>query len=222
MNFKHHVTQFFSKLGVASFLLGALAFGCANVAFGQPGRPSPGSPGFILEFDEAGHGNLILGTGSSPHPGAPVVGGGLTYTLPVLVTPGNVPIFNPADISPSNPDGFSDLLTFFNESGHGVLLYRSLLNEGEPVSDPADVLGLTNPGGPAVFESGPEGYNSFVWFAGTSGADPDYTVYNGLSDVPEPSMFVLGGLGLLGLFLSRYSRGVKNQSLILGSAGLRD
>jgi hypothetical protein len=209
MNFKHHSTRFhnviriFPKLGVASLLLGALAFGSAKVAFGQPGRPLPGNPGFILEFDETGHGQLITSV-LVPNPGVPQPGGGLEYFLPVSVTPGDVAVYNVEDVSSSNPTGFSDLLTFFNSGGSGILLYRSLQDEGEPFPDLADVLGLADPGTPfSVVESGPEGNNGFVWFAGTSSGNPDYTVYNGISDVPEPSTFVLGGLGLVGLFLIR-------------------
>ena len=213
MNFKHNATRFFSKLGVASLILGALAFGCSKVAFGQPGRPLSGTAGFILEFDEAGHGQLITGGGLFPNPGVPQVGGGLLFSLPVPVTPGDVSVFNPGEASTNNPNGFSDLLTFFNQGNSSVLLYRSRMDESEPVPDPADVLGLTSPGGLSVLETGPEGNNGFVWIVGTSGG-PDYTVYNGISDVPEPSTFVLGGLGLVGLFLIRYRRRVRNQCLI--------
>src|SRR5437762_285300 len=87
MNFKHNATRFFSKLGVASLLMGAVGFGSANMSFGQPGRPLPGNPGFILEFDEAGHGQLITGS-SVPNPGVPQPGGGLEFFLPVPVSPG--------------------------------------------------------------------------------------------------------------------------------------
>jgi len=129
-------------------------------------------------------------------------GGGLDFFLPVPVVAGDVIVVNPLDVTDNNPNGFSDLLTFL-PGIHGTLVYRSLLDEMEPFPDPADVAGLIFPATPfSVLESGPEGNNGFVWIVGDP-AGPSYTVYNGISDTPEPSTFVLGGLGLVALFLIR-------------------
>jgi hypothetical protein len=134
--------------------------------------------------------------GLVPNPGVPQPGGGLLYALPVPVAAGDVLVLDPLDVSPTNPTGFSDLLTFSGTT----LLFRSLQDESEMFPDPADVLGLIAPDTPfSVLESGPEGFNSFVWIL-DSGL-PSYTVYNGISDIPEPSTFILGGLGLVALFL---------------------
>jgi len=198
MNLKHIVGQFSWGLGIASLFLGLVTLGSGKIALAVslPGTPLPGNPGFILEFDEAGHGRIITDAGAVDNPGVALAGGGLVYTLPVPVAPGDVIVVNPLDISPDNPNGFSDLLTF---DGHG-LIYRSLLDEDEAFPDPADVAGLIFPTTPfTILESGPEGNNGFVWLV-DSGL-PSYTVYNGISDIPEPSTFVLGGLGLTALFL---------------------
>jgi hypothetical protein len=177
-------------------LVGLAILGSGNIAFGQglPGTPLPGMPGFILEFDEAGHGRIITPAGAVDNPGVPLVGGGVSYALPVPVFPGDVVVINLLDVSPLNPSGYSDLLTFAGST----LLYRSLLDESEPFPDPADVAGLIFPATSfSTLESGPEGFNGFVWLV-DSGL-PSYTVYNGISDIPEPSTFVLGGLALITL-----------------------
>jgi MYXO-CTERM domain-containing protein len=105
-------------------------------------------------------------------------------------------VFTPGDIGPNNPNGFSDQLQFHQGGPTGGLLtYLSLLDDNEP-PDLADVVGLVPAGGPAVLEMGPEGNNGFVW-----GPTPSGAIYQGISDTPEPSTFILGGLGLLALFL---------------------
>jgi hypothetical protein len=197
MNVRYSVGRFSRRLGIASLLLGLVILGSGKIAFGQlPGTPLPGNPGFILEFDEAGHGRVITDAGAIDDPGVPQLGGGILYDLPVPVFGGDVIVINTLDISAANPDGYSDLLTF---EGH-TLLYRSLLDESEPFPDPADVAGLIFPATSfSTFESGPEGFNGFVWIL-DSGL-PSYTVYNGISDIPEPSTFILGGLGLIALLL---------------------
>jgi hypothetical protein len=201
-----HLRHLSWRLVMSSLLWSAVAFGSAGIAFAVavPGTPAGGAPGFILEFDEVGHGQLILpgpGGGLFPNPGVPQIGGGLEFTLPVNVIPGDVIVTNVDDVSVDNPTGFSDLLTFFNVGPNGILLYRSLQDEAEPHPDAADVLGLVFPATPfGTPETGPEGNNGFVWIVGDP-AGPSYTVYNGISDVPEPSTIVLGGLGLASLFL---------------------
>jgi hypothetical protein len=200
MEFKKNVRRFCLRFGMASVLLGLVTFGPVKTAVGQPGTPLGGAPGFQLEFDELGHGRYLTPTsgGYIDDPGVPQPGGGLLFFLPVPVSPGDVLVVNPAEAGPNNPSGFSDLLSF---EGHS-LLYRSLQDESELHPDPADVLGLTAPGTAfSTLESGPEGMNGFVWLVDPSG--PSYTVYNGISDTPELSTFVLGGLGLIALFVIR-------------------
>ena len=198
MNVRHSVGRFSCGLGIAGLVLGLVTLGSGKIALGVPlpGTPLPGNPGFILEFDEAGHGRVITGAGAVDEVGVPQLGGGIVYALPVPVFPGDVIVISPLDITLDNPFGYSDLLTFDGSS----LLYRSLLDELEPFPDPADVAGLIFPASPfSTLESGPEGFDSFVWLL-DSGL-PSYTVYNGISDIPEPSTFILGGLGLFALFL---------------------
>lgn len=200
MNARHSGRRFSCRLGIVSLLLGLASFGPEKTASGAllPGTPLPGNPGFILEFDEAGHARIITGAGAVDEVGVLQKDGGILYALPVPVSPGDVIVTNPLDITKDNPSGNSDLLTFFGSS----LLYRSLLDEVEPNPDPADVKGLIFPDTAfSTVESGPEGNNSFVWLL-DSGL-PSYTVYNGISDapVPEPSTFILAALGLFALLL---------------------
>ncbi len=208
MGRKQHGRRSFWRFGLAGVTFGALAIGWDNIGFAQPlkpGTPLGGAPDFILEFDEAGHGRVITGVGAGAvavavdQTGVPQLGGGIAYSLPVPVVPGDV-VINSLELSEAsrdNPSGFSDLLTFSNLENQGVLLYRSLQDENEPTPDPADVLGLL-PADTAfsTFETGPEGNNSFAWLGDVNGTSS--TVYNGISDIPEPSTFVLLGLALAG------------------------
>jgi len=180
---------------MTSLLLGVVALGAANIAFGgQPADPGTpiGTPGFVMTFDENGHATI----NGQPSP-VLAVGPGVTYILPGPVVPGFVNVFGPSDIGPNNPNGFSDLLQFVQGGPTGgLLIYSSLLDD--PSTDLADVPGLVQQAGPGVVETGPEGNNGFVWVGPT---DPTQTKYIGISDIPEPSTFILGGLGLLALFL---------------------
>jgi hypothetical protein len=201
-------TSTFRTLAAGISILSALAFGSVRTAFAQgPGAVAPGSVGFTLTFDEAGTGLL----NGRPEPGVPVAGGGINYLLPVPVIPGDVLITSPIDVDSANPNGMSDLLIFSNTvlaTGQtvGVLTYQSLIDPFDPLL-PADVPILQFPV-PVITipEIGPEGSNGFTWVP-----DPPNlagAVYNGISDgkVPEPSTFVLAGLGLLGLAASAYRR----------------
>jgi len=148
-----------------------------------------------MTFDENGHADI----NGQPVPVLAAGGGiGVVYALPGPVVPGFVNVFTPGDIGPNNPNGFSDLLQFQQGGPNGgVLIFSSLLDDNSP-PDLADVVGLLQQAGPGVVERGPEGANDFVWVGPT---DPTQTLYHGISDIPEPSTFILGGLGLVALFL---------------------
>jgi hypothetical protein len=193
-------TRAFLTRAVCISILGVLAFGAAETANGtapQPGAPAPGVPDFIFSFDENGHGFF----NGQPVPANPVNGGGIDYFLPVPVAPGNVIVNGPSDVGSTGGNGFSDLLTFMQGPAGGVLFYQSLADDPSP-PDLADIVNLTAPTTPfSVLETGPEGNNGFVWNPlGTQ------TLYNGISDIPEPSTIVLGGLGLLSLAAVAYRR----------------
>jgi len=193
-------TLTFRTLAVGTSLLIALAVGSAKIAIGglppNPGMPVGGTPGFTMTFDE--NGNATINGQPVPMLGiAP--GGGIVYPLPGPVFPGFVNVFGPSDIGPNNPNGFSDLLQFQGGGPNGgVLIYSSLLDDPS-APDLADVVGLLQQNTPfSVIEFGPEGNNGFVWIGPN---DPTQTLYQGISDIPEPSTFILGGLGLIALFL---------------------
>jgi hypothetical protein len=181
-------------------ILGVLAFGSPKSFAGlppQPGSPVPGVPDFTFSFDENGHGFF----NGQPVQASPVSGGGIDYLLPVPVVPGDVIVNGPSDIGTTGGNGFSDLLTFMQGPAGGVLFYQSLADDTSP-PDLADIVNLIAPTTPiAVLETGPEGNNGFLWNPlGTQ------TVYNGISDIPEPSTIVLGGLGLLSLAAVAFRR----------------
>ncbi len=203
MSTKHARGQFSLRLGIAGLAFVAVAVGSANIAFAQdPGTPVNGTPEFTMTFDENGNATI----NGQPSPafllGGPT-GGGVLYILPGPIAPGFVNVFSPGDISPTNPNGFSDLLVF-QQGGPtgGDLIYFSLLDDNSP-PDAADSAGTGPGGGPfAVTEMGPEGSNGFGWIPSNT-----HTVYQGISDIPEPSTFILGGLGLIALFLIGRRRG---------------
>ncbi|HEV3136748.1 MAG TPA: PEP-CTERM sorting domain-containing protein [Pirellulales bacterium] len=193
--------RFSLSVGVMSLFLIAVACGSANIALAQapgPGSSAPGTPGYTLTFDEAG--NSLLNGGPNPLPVVPIPGGGIEFFLPGPVVPGDVLVRGLSDISAVN-NGVSDLLSFSNNTANqGILSYFSLIDDSSP-PDLADVsaFNLNTPFG--VTEFGPEGLNKFQWIP-----DPNNVfspVYNGVSDglVPEPSTFIMGGLGLIALFL---------------------
>jgi hypothetical protein len=203
MSTKHARRQFSLRLGMTSLLLlSAVAVGSVNIAFAGgpnlvPGTPLPGTPGFIMTFDENGHATI---NGQSI-PSSVLGGGGVSYLLPGPVTPGDVNVFAAGDIGPNNANGFSDILHFLqNGPTGGELLYFSLLDDNGP-PDLADT-GILGPANTpfSVMETGPEGNNGFQWIA-TDSSTGATASYNGISDTPEPSTFILGGLGLIALFL---------------------
>lgn len=173
----------------------------------------PGAGGqFILNFDENGNGSVNhndAGLVSDPgqllpdpsQPGAHMV---LTYFLPTVVTNGDVNVFE------ANAPDFSDGLRFTDASGHlnGASADRMIfysLPDQVGVDGIADVPAL--PGNWNPFAKAIENLGAFSYV-------PDGgTFYNGISDAatPEPSTFVLGGLGLIALFLAARRRRALNK-----------
>lgn len=169
-----------------------------------PGSIIDGSPPFTTTFDEQGNGTLTTASGSVNNFWA-AGAYGIQYRLYAFVQPGNVVVTDPDAISPTNPLGVSDILHFDNDDNlGGIMIYSSVWDENDPVHDLADVplanvLYYSTPADFYINEVGPEGSNGFQWIA--LGA-----TYNGISDIPEPSTFVLGGLGLFALFLIGWRR----------------
>jgi MYXO-CTERM domain-containing protein len=198
-------TNIIRSLAIGVSILSTLAFGSASVAYAQAiGQPIAAVPPFQLDFDEAG--NSLLNGLPNPNQITFVAGGGIEYFLPGIVQPGQILVNSSVDVDPTNPTGDSDLLTFLNGPNNngvvtGIMLYESLLDPFDPIL-PADVARL-NYLAPiqTLAEIGPEGNNGFSYIV--PGA-----VYNGISDglIPEPSTFVLGGLGLLSLAAIAYRR----------------
>jgi len=192
-------------LTIGIFILSTLAFGSARIAFAQAiGQPIAAVPPFQLNFDEVG--NSLLNGLPNPNQVSLVAGGGIDFYLPGPVQPGQILVNSSVDVDPNNVTGDSDLLTFFNGPDvngliTGIMRYESLIDPFDPLL-PADVARL-NYMVPvqSIGEVGPEGTNGFLY------AVPGAT-YNGISDglVPEPSTFVLGGLGLLSLAALAYRR----------------
>jgi len=198
-------TNIIRSLAIGISILGTFAFGSARLVFAQAiGQPIAAVPPFQLDFDEAG--NSLLSGLANPNQITFVPGGGIQYYLPGIVQPGQVLIGSSVDVDPNNLKGVSDLLTFSNGPGinglvTGIMLYESLIDPLDPVLA-ADVMQL-NFLAPivSIAEIGPEGNNGFSYVV------PGAT-YNGISDgrIPEPSTFVLGGLGLFSLTLLAYRR----------------
>jgi hypothetical protein len=176
-----------SRLCAAGLMLVLLAFGANTKAFAQAGTPVASVPPYTLAFDETGA--SLLNGGPNPNPVSFVIGGGIEFYLPGMVTPGDVVILAPFDISSTHPHGESDVLSFFDP--------------GDPLL-PADVqtLQFARPFS-TLLETGTEAANGFTWTV------PGAT-YNGISDgvlrTPEPSTFILGGLGLLCMAALAYRR----------------
>jgi PEP-CTERM motif-containing protein len=197
------ITNSFRSLTLGVCVLAITILGSVSKVMAQPGAPLNGAS-FVLNFDERG--KSLLNGGPNPNPVVLVAGGGIQYFLPGPVTPGQILINLSTDVVNPGSNGDSDLLTFSNAGTAanpiGVLLYESLIDDATE-TDPADVPRL-NYLAPIITipEIGPEGNNGFQWIAGGA-------TYNGVSDaaqVPEPSTFVLSGLGLTALCGLAYRR----------------
>ena len=153
--------------------------------------------GFELTFDENGNGKLILGDGTSHV----ATGFGqldpdyhtfaLTYALPDLVTSGTVGVLEPSG-------GLTDAMNFYTINGQS---FMSFFSDGGD-HDLADSLsrGFLPPLG--NFNVKENAIGIFDWFPGTN----SYHGFSGGDIVPEPSTFVLLGLGGIGLAVGAYRR----------------
>ena len=181
-------------LAVAVMLLAVLFVGAVASAQAQDS--------FIVNFDENGNGSISTNSaafvplqgGLAPDPSQ---GGSLAlmYPLPFTVVPGDVQIFEPNSNSPIESDG----LRFTNNCGGTVFapapaqcMYYYSETEASGSQDLADTGLPTTFSGASVLEVGPEGANGFTYTAGSA-------TYNGISDTPEASSFLLLGTGLLSI-----------------------
>ncbi len=190
MNSKNYLRM----MATAAILLSA-----ACTAFAQP----------HVIVDEWGHGSGDVSQGSllpNPFdPGSPLLLLRYITMFPVLVT---------GDVQIMEADGsISDVIRFLPTSGiPGAFIFYSDGTDG--LDAPADVpfpLDTLVPMEPVVQipEIGPEGSNYAVYSPGPN--DPGYypgVQYTFISDVPEPSTFVLAGtalilMGLAGLWRRR-------------------
>jgi len=179
------------NLAVLSFILGA--------ALSAVQAQLPTS----ITFDEFGHGTWAPG---APPPGPAVLvgalgpdpSGPLGVILPVLIytipgpslVQGDILIYEGTNI-------LSDVVRIWQ--GNKVIFYSDREQAGD--TDPADSglpLGL-QANNLSVFETGVEGNNSATYtaFASMPGWDgnPAGTTYQIISDVPEPAVFPLAGIG---------------------------
>jgi hypothetical protein len=172
----------------------------------------------ILTFDENGHGNfngatLPFSVGPDPSGGLPV--NVLIYTLPFVVTPGDVGLLE-------NPVGsgtnlvLSDIVRFYTPTTANTseIIFYSDFEIAEPDHDIADTGLPQSPNTILIQEIGPENNNGAVWnpVPGQPGSLPTGATisYNIISDVPEPGTLTLATLGgglLLAVFKRRQSKG---------------
>jgi len=125
----------------------------------------------------------------------------LMYTLPYLVTPGDVGLVEPGQ------SAISDLIRFFNAPGanHSVIIFYSDIDG--PNRDLADVGIPSAPNAVLINETGAEGNNGAIWDPTLTGGPGNFTgprpvysyfSYKIISDVPEPgsTALLLGGAGI--------------------------
>jgi hypothetical protein len=156
----------------------------------------------ILTFDENGHssfGGAALPFVVGPDPTGGVAANVLIYTLPFVVTPGDVALIENTNSTSLN---LSDVVRFVTPAGapnNSEMIFYSDIESGEPNTDLAD-SGLPQTPNPFyIFETGPEGNNGAVWTPG-AGA-PGFPAFGGtiqyniISDVPEPGTLTLAAIG---------------------------
>lgn len=158
--------------------------------------------GQVITFDENGHGNLNgnplpFFVGPDPSGGLPV--NVLVYTLPFVVTPGDVGLLE-------NPVGstnrvLSDIVRFINTPANtsDMIFYSDFEATDKPPFDLADTGLPQSPNAFLIQEVGPEGNNGAVWnpVPGQPGSLPTGGTiqFNIISDVPEPGTLTLAALG---------------------------
>jgi len=194
-------------LGVLLALLGISGYLGVRASVLSGAASSPLDP-FVLNFDENGNGQLSINGGAfADHPGGlsldPTRSGlySLTYTLPGVVNNGDIRIWEDASMTV-----LSDVIRFTDANGNlvGTTADRMIYYSDPGDSDLADVNGIPdvlmpNDSGGVVEQGNLEVYDYFTWAPGGA-AD---NIYNGISDIPEPSTMVLVGLSLSGLLLIR-------------------
>jgi hypothetical protein len=168
--------------------------------------------------DEFGNGSFSavpntsvpLGFTVGPDPTGGVTGNVLIYSLPLLISPGDIGLVEPGSPTGSGP---SDLLRFFTPSGSGTseLIFYSDISPGDPSDSFADSGLPSSPNAVLVDESGPEGNNGAVFAAvnNAPGGGPfgSEVIYHVVSDAPEPgtAALLLAGAGV-GLGVHRFRR----------------
>jgi len=189
------------KIGMIAILLLGTGLGSARADF-LAGSPAGVDP-FRFQFDEYGNGIISINGGPlQPLNGSlladPTQPGkfALTYFLPQLVTTGDARVW---DDFPFRTQ-LGDVLRFTNANGDlngqvngdRMLFYSDNLEMEFPPA-PADtgfpaMLFPRDNGG--VFETLPEGNNSFIFFA-------ESNQYIGISDLPEPASIIMLSIGAL-------------------------
>jgi hypothetical protein len=192
------------KLIKIAVLLGFTFTVALTTAFGQV-------PSF--SFDENGRGFDLTGTplpfSVGPDPSGGVAANVLMYQLPILVTPGDLVL---AEAPPIDITNASDVVRFYNVAGanHSLAIFYSDNRETPLDLDLADSGLPRTPNGFPILEVGPEGANGALWapLPGQPGslASGALIQYQIISDVPEPSTFVIFGFGAAGLLIFRRRR----------------
>jgi hypothetical protein len=165
----------------------------------------------VVTFDENGHssfGGAALPFAVGPDPSGGIAANVLIYTLPFVVTPGDIGLIENTNSTSLN---LSDVVRFFTPAGANnseIIFYSDVEATEPPPLDLADT-GLPQTSSTTIFipEIGPDNNNGATWtpVAGEAGSAPTglSIQYNIISDVPEPGTLTLvacgGGLLLAAL-----------------------